>query len=85
MRVDRGKLCIIQCMKSLQARNLKTITLTKVMCTPICRYVVEASADISEESEEKHFKCFIVKKPLWPVPTQGVVEQAAQNGVLRPQ
>ena len=26
----------------------------------------------------------IVKKSLWPVPTQGIVEQAEQNGELHP-
>ena len=30
-------------------------------------------------------KNFIIKKPLWPVPSQDIVEQAKQNGKLEPQ
>ena len=43
-------------------------------------YVDEAYNGMSEKSEEKHFERFIVNKPLRPVPTQGIVEQAEQNG-----
>ena len=71
-------------MKSLQAPNLKTIALTKALYTAIRRNVDEAFDDISEESEKKHFERFIVDKPLRPVPSQDIVEQAEQNGELRP-
>ena len=39
---------------------------------------------MSEESEKK-IEHFIVKKPLQPFPSQGIVEQAKQNGGLRHQ
>ena len=55
------------------------------MYTAIRSYDEQAFDNMSEESEEKHFECFIVDKPLWPVPTQGIVEQAEQNGESRPQ
>ena len=38
----------------------------------ICRYDDQAFDDMSEESGKKN----IVKKQLWPVPSQGIVEQA---------
>ena len=34
---------------------------------------------------KKKFERFIVKKPLQPAPSQGIVEQAEENGKLRPQ
>ena len=72
---------IIQCMQSLHAPHLKTIALTKVMIAAIHRYVDDAlEFDISEESDKKHFEHFLVNKPLRPVPTRGIVEQAKQNG-----
>ena len=40
-------------MKSLQAPNLKTIALTKVMYTVIRSYVEQAFDNMSEESEKK--------------------------------
>ena len=51
------------------------------------RYEDQVFDVISEESVKKqqHFERFIVNKPLRPVPTQGVVEQAEQNGELIPQ
>ena len=55
------------------------------MYAVIRRYVDEAYDDMSEESEEHHFECFIVNKPLRSVQIQGSVEQAEQNGELRPQ
>ena len=74
-------------MKSPQTPNLKTTALTKVMYAEICWYKDQAFDNMSEESlkKKKHFECFIVNKPLWPVPTQGIAEQANQNGELRPQ
>ena len=46
----------IECMKLLQAPNLKTIALTKGMHTMIRRYVDETFSDTSEESEESEKK-----------------------------
>ena len=40
-------------MKSLGAPNLKTIALTKAMCTTICSYDDVAFDNMSEESEKK--------------------------------
>ena len=41
---------------------------------------------MSEESERnKIHEHFIAKKQLQPAPSQGIVEQAKQNGELRPQ
>ena len=40
----------------------------------------EQAFDMSEESEEKNF---IVKKSLWPVPSQGMVEQAKKTWRLQ--
>ena len=40
---------------------------------------------MSEESAKNIFECFIVKKSLRPVSSQGIVEQAKKNGELRPQ
>ena len=64
---------------------MKTGALTKAMCTAIHRFVDQAFNHITEESENKHFERFIINKPLRPVPTQGIVEQAKQNGELSPQ
>ena len=36
-------------------------------------------------SEESGKKNFIVKKSLWPVPSQGMVEQAKTHDGFRPQ
>ena len=58
-------------MKSLQAPNLKMIALAKVMYTAILRYD-QAFNDMSEESEKK-IEHFIVKKPLQPVPSKGII------------
>ena len=46
---------IILCMKSLQAPNLKTIGLTKVMDTAICSYDEQAFDNMSEESEKNNY------------------------------
>ena len=43
-------------MKSLQAPNLKTIVLTKVMYTAICNYDEQAFDNVSEESEKKLYR-----------------------------
>ena len=60
-------------MKSLHAHNLKTIALTKAMYTVIHRHVDEVFDNMSEESEKKkHLERFIIKKPLQPVPPQGI-------------
>ena len=41
---------------------------------------------MSEESGKTiYFERCIVNKPLRPVPTQSIVEQAEQNGELRPE
>ena len=37
--------------------------------------------DMSEESEKKNF---IIKKSVWPLPSQGIVEQVKKNGEFRP-
>ena len=42
-------------MKSLQAPNLKTIGLTKVIYTAIRSYYEQAFNNMSEESEKKKF------------------------------
>ena len=55
------------------------------MYTVISGYEDQAFVDMSEESEEKKIEHFIIKKLLWSVPNQGIVEQAEQNGGLRPQ
>ena len=44
------------------------------MYTAINWYVDEAFDDMSEESEEKHFQCFIVNKPLQPIQIPSIVE-----------
>jgi len=41
----------------------------------------QAFDDMNEESEKK--RSFIVKKPLWPVLSRGIVGQAKKNGELR--
>ena len=46
-----------------------------VMYIAIHRYDDQAFDDMSEESE-KQFQRFIVQKLLWPVPSQGIVEQS---------
>ena len=73
----------MQRMKLLQAPNLKTRALTKAMYAAIRRYVDEAFDNMIEESE-KILECFMDKKLLRPVPNQGIVEQAKNNGELRP-
>jgi len=67
-------------MKSLQAPNLKNVELTKAMYTAICSYD-EQAIDTSEESEKKTLS---VKKSLWPVPSQDVVEQAKNMAASDP-
>ena len=57
---------IMQCMKSLQAPNFKTITLTKAMETTIWSYDEQPFDNTSGESENKNI---IVKKSLRPVPS----------------
>ena len=52
------------------------------MYPAIHNYDDQALNDVSEESEKNKI---IVKKPLWPVPSQGIFEQAKDNGELRPQ
>ena len=42
------------------------------MCTAIPSYDGQTFDDMSEESEKRNF---IVKKPLRPVPSQGIVSQ----------
>ena len=69
-------------MKSLQAHNLKTIVLSKVMYTTIHSYDEQAFDNMSEESGKKNF---IVQKSLRPVPSQGMVGQAKKHGGFRPQ
>ena len=49
---------------------------------PAIHWYDDQAFDMSEESEKNNL---IVKKPLWPVPSQGIVEQANKNGELRPQ
>ena len=51
------------------------------MCPAIHNYDEQAFDNMSEESENN----FISKKSLWPVPSQGKVEQAKKHGGLRPQ
>ena len=70
-------------MKSLQDPNLKTTGLTKAMYTTICGYDEQAFDNMSEESEKKNN--FIAQKLLWPVASQGLVEQAKKHGGFRPQ
>ena len=60
---------------------MKTIVLTKSMYTAIPRYDEHIFDNMSEESEKKNF---IVKKSLWPFPSQGMVEQAKKHGGFRP-
>ena len=55
------------------------------MYPAIYRYDDEAFDDTSAESEKIFHEHFIVKKPLRPVPSQGIVEQAKQDVELRPQ
>ena len=73
-------------MKLLQATNMKTIVLTKVMYTAIRSYDEEAFDNMSEQSEKKNF---IIKKSLLPVPSQVMfqvmVKQAKKHGGFRPQ
>ena len=72
---------VIQCTKSLQAPNLKTIALTKVMYTVI-HSDDEQAFDTSEESGKKNFS---VNKSLSSVPSQDMVEQAKKHGGFTPQ
>ena len=48
-------------MKLLQAPHLKTIALTKVMYTAICRYVGEAFDNMSEESGKKNLSALLLR------------------------
>ena len=71
-------------MKSLQAPDLKTTALTKVIYAAIHSYDEQTFENMSEESE----KNFIVKKyplSLCLVPSQGMVKQAKKHGGFRPQ
>ena len=61
--------------------NLKTIALTKAMCTESRSYDEQAFDNMSEESERKNL---IVKKSLRPVPIQGVVEEAKKVAASDP-
>ena len=54
------------------------------MFPAICRYEDEAF-NMSEESGKIFFEHFIIKKPLQPVPSHDIVEQAEQCRELRPQ
>ena len=54
------------------------------MYPAICRCDDQAFNDMSEESEKK-IECFIVKKPLRPVPSRGIFKQAKENGSLTTQ
>ena len=38
---------------------------------------------MNEESEKINFECFIMQKPLWPVPSQGIVQQAEKKWQLK--
>ena len=55
-------------MKSLQDPNLKTRALTKAMETVIPSYHEQAFDNMSEGNEKVNFECFIVQKPLRPLP-----------------
>ena len=50
------------------------------MYTAIQSYDEQAFNNMKEESEKKNF---IIKKSLWPVPSQGMVEQAKKHGGFR--
>ena len=67
-------------MKSLQALNLETTVLTKGMYTAIRSCDEQAFDNMSEEGEKKNF---ILRKSLWPVPSQGKVEQAKKTIVIQ--
>ena len=69
-------------MKLLEAPNLKTIALAKAMYTAIRSSDEKAFDNMSEESDKTNF---LVEKSLWPVPSQGMVEQAKKHGGFRPQ
>ena len=63
--------CVVSCMKTLQASNLKATALTKAMFFAIHSDVEQVFDNMSEESEKNNF---IIKKSLWPVPSQGMFE-----------
>ena len=72
-------------MKSLQTLNLKKlIALTKVMYTTIRRYEDQAFNDMSEEREKKTFCHDLSSINCCGLFQLGIVEQAKQNGELRP-
>ena len=52
------------------------------MYPAICNYDEQAFDYVSEESENNNF---IVEKLLWPVSSQGMVEQAKNHGGFTPQ
>ena len=59
----------MECIKSLQAPNFKTIALTKVMYTAICRSDEHAFNNMSEESEKKTLssrnRCGLFQVKAW--------------------
>ena len=61
---------------------MKTTLLTKVIHASIHSYDEEAFDNMDEESEKN---IIIVKKLFWPIPSQGMVEQAKKYGGFRPQ
>ena len=50
------------------------------MYSPIRSFDEQAFKHLSEQSKKKNF---VVKKSLWPVPSQGMVEQAKTHGGFR--
>ena len=62
------------CINQIKARTLASpgVYISIVIYPEICRFDDQAFDDTSEESERK--TNFVIKKPLRPVPSQGIVE-----------
>ena len=65
--------------------EIKPRTLPSPAFISIAMYPVICSSDeqgVDNMSEESGKKNFIIKKSLWPVPSQGIVEQAKKMVAL---
>ena len=56
--------------------NVGTANVGVWVYTVIRRYEDQAFNDMSEESGQNYFESFVMQKPLPPVPSRGIFEQA---------
>ena len=65
------------CRNEIKPQTVRLQVFISIAMYPAIRqYDEQTFDDMSEESE----KNFIIKKPLWSAPSQGIAEQAKQNG-----